>query len=476
MGDANETSTAPAPAALVTKLYRHDCPYECCPSRWSEFSTFTDEDAATKAKTALVPIVHRHQHMDNSWRTADFTVNDTFMQGLLSKALDKYQDLDMSLENWTFTPPYMPLVHRWEKLKEFHAKSNEDETVTDDEKKTADALLDFLGPVLSSSVDALAKTHETGKILFSDIWQIFPPGELVVTKFYGIDTVCRVLKYTLKETRTGDYWIIKMEYVDWDGSRCGYDTTSVVISQYRGLSHVKFLPVYPLSFHPDPEDLKDKLIKRGRKFEELRGFHFRAYKGKRILMDAGEERPVSGRVVIDAYAYYTSSNLVKPKLRPLNTNDDDDAEDDEDAEDGTSRVKPPRRPSLDETQSTSGSDSGSDSGSIFKGPIKTLTRTNEVLGRNEELEALTDEQCLMANSWLVGFDLKSKEWGHLHVTDLVDIVWNYDAFSNLVLPSDEKELAWSFVESKTVSDEAFDDFIPDKGRGIIILMFGPPGK
>lgn len=31
------------------------------------------------------------------------------------------------------------------------------------------------------------------------------------------------------------------------------------------------------------------------------------------------------------------------------------------------------------------------------------------------------------------------------------------------------------MESKTTSNEAFDDFIPDKGRGIIILLFGPPG-
>lgn len=65
--------------------------------------------------------------------------------------------------------------------------------------------------------------------------------------------------------------------------------------------------------------------------------------------------------------------------------------------------------------------------------------------------------------------------GLVNIDSLSDVEWNYDAFDNLVVPDDEKQLAWDFVESKTTSNEAFDDFIPDKGRGIIILMFGPPG-
>lgn len=63
----------------------------------------------------------------------------------------------------------------------------------------------------------------------------------------------------------------------------------------------------------------------------------------------------------------------------------------------------------------------------------------------------------------------------MNIDGLSDVVWNYDAFDNIVVPDDKKQLAWDFVESKTTSNEAFDDFIPDKGRGMIILMFGPPG-
>jgi SpoVK/Ycf46/Vps4 family AAA+-type ATPase len=61
------------------------------------------------------------------------------------------------------------------------------------------------------------------------------------------------------------------------------------------------------------------------------------------------------------------------------------------------------------------------------------------------------------------------------VDKLSDIVWNDEAFEYLILPGDEKELAWSIVESKALGGGTFDDFVQDKGRGIIVLMFGPPG-
>ncbi|KAL7792063.1 P-loop containing nucleoside triphosphate hydrolase protein [Trichoderma ceciliae] len=48
-------------------------------------------------------------------------------------------------------------------------------------------------------------------------------------------------------------------------------------------------------------------------------------------------------------------------------------------------------------------------------------------------------------------------------------------FANLVLPCDEKELAWSFIDNKNFISPNFDNFITNKGRGIIILMFRPPG-
>jgi len=101
--------------------------------------------------------------------------------------------------------------------------------------------------------------------------------------------------------------------------------------------------------------------------------------------------------------------------------------------------------------------------------------SEEGKSRKEDLASLTDEQCMIATPWLRGMDLKTKEWGMFFVDEMHDIVWNEKAFDNLVLPEEDKALTWDFVEAKRLSNSTYDDFIADKGRGTIILMFGKPG-
>jgi SpoVK/Ycf46/Vps4 family AAA+-type ATPase len=75
-----------------------------------------------------------------------------------------------------------------------------------------------------------------------------------------------------------------------------------------------------------------------------------------------------------------------------------------------------------------------------------------------------------------GYSLTEKLWGEFEVDDVSDIVWNDDAFPNLILPSGYKDLVLSFVEGKAASkDDDFDDFIKGKGLGIILLLVGNPG-
>ena len=55
------------------------------------------------------------------------------------------------------------------------------------------------------------------------------------------------------------------------------------------------------------------------------------------------------------------------------------------------------------------------------------------------------------------------------VDDLTEIEWNDAAFDHLVLPGNEKELAWAFVENKALSTNHFDDFVQDKGTCLVPL-------
>ncbi|PTB76399.1 P-loop containing nucleoside triphosphate hydrolase protein [Trichoderma longibrachiatum ATCC 18648] len=339
-----------------------------------------------------MPIVQRFVHCHTTWVTESFTINGPHMRTILLQVLSNYQDLDLELENWTFRPPYIPLVHRWQRLQDY-CKETTDEAV----RKAGQEMIDFLLPIVGPSVNSLAQTRLTGKVKFDSLWQIFPPGELVMTQMYGQDTVCRVLKRNLigNSFSSRGIWVIDMEYVDWNGDHCGYLTMKTKISAYEGYARAHQLPTWPIAYASDPEAIRAKMVARGRQFEEFEDLSLHAIRG---------------------------------------------------SEDCHPRKRKRRRTSKPSPHNHS----------------------------NNTSPPLTDEQCILTTPWIHGFDLKAKEWALFLVEEMKDITWNDDAFSNLVLPGDEKELAWSFIENKNFANSEFDDFVTDKGRGIIILMFGPP--
>lgn len=58
---------------------------------------------------------------------------------------------------------------------------------------------------------------------------------------------------------------------------------------------------------------------------------------------------------------------------------------------------------------------------------------------------------------------------------LQDIPFNERAFSSLNLPKNQKDLILGFTSVKAPYRNQFDDVIEGKGKGIIILLSGPPG-
>lgn len=276
---------------LVSKWYHHDCPMGACPDRWAEFDNVDDERADLDARTRKVPIIHRHRFIKKHWVTDSVTVQDPAIREVLSTVLAKYQDLDLDLVNWTFEPPFMPLVHRWEELKAYYVNLPEG----DAKKNAAAALLTFITPIVAPSVISRQHTQATGKVSFENVWQIFPPGSIVRTKFYGADVTCRVVKYKKRVTDDGPQWVITMEYVDWNGEKAGWTSTSMTILYYNGYKKVTGLPVFPISFAPDEAKLREESMARGSKWAGLRGYHFKVANGTKILLETPtpQQRPVS---------------------------------------------------------------------------------------------------------------------------------------------------------------------------------------
>ena len=61
-----------------------------------------------------------------------------------------------------------------------------------------------------------------------------------------------------------------------------------------------------------------------------------------------------------------------------------------------------------------------------------------------------------------------------NVQKIADISWNDDAFPNLVMDNQRKDLLHSLIEAHD-EKTGLNDFILGKGHGLVISLYGPPG-
>ncbi|RWA05440.1 hypothetical protein EKO27_g9667, partial [Xylaria grammica] len=418
------------------------CVEGCCRPRWSDFKDVDDDFKDLVARTANVPIIQCMSQRKGKWVTTSITVQDVSMRKVLKEVLEGYQGLDLDLEDYTFRTPFMPLCHRWEDLT--HFRLNAQDPVL---KRTVTNMTDFLTQIVASTVSSMERIQKTGKIRCHNIWQLFAPDTLVSTKLYGVPITCRVKECTEMGSVGTSRWRVTMEYINWNGETTGFSQIAATIEPYDGYRRVNSLPVFPISFLEDEASYRASMTARGRTFEELRGYHIMNANGVRVTIeeDADKKKQTS------------TTSYRRQDSKDIESSDD---EDDVNMDTYNERVPP-----------ESSRDSRFAAISVDENP-----RAERPVRRVENLQPLTDEQCLLATPWVIGFDLRSKDWCELRVDELQPVTWNDEAFDKLVLPPGEKHLAWDFVEAKNLElSEEFDDFIPDKGRGLIILMFGPPG-
>ena len=92
-----------------------------------------------------------------------------------------------------------------------------------------------------------------------------------------------------------------------------------------------------------------------------------------------------------------------------------------------------------------------------------------------KLKQWTTAQLLLCSASLKGYSLKNKKWLTFYIGSVLEIEYNDSAFESLVLPSDHKDLILALAESQVQHKDGFDDVIQGKGKGMIMLLSGPPG-
>ncbi|ELR10095.1 hypothetical protein GMDG_04495 [Pseudogymnoascus destructans 20631-21] len=195
-------------------------------------------------------------------------------------------------------------------------------------------------------------------------------------------------------------------------------------------------------YHESEKSIRETLVESGRKFcFSLIGTQHRQYRGRAFQMK--KKKPVeifiNSRIMIDAASFQ--------EINPNYT-----------------------RPSIFK---------GSDSIDLWLivDPASSNQIDESAMKSSMDLDALTDEDFLICSPTVLGFSLNDKLWLEFAVADISEISWNESLFNQVAIPSRSKKLieALTTFQSGGKAKYTFDDFVEGKGRGLIMLLYGPPG-
>jgi hypothetical protein len=427
--------------------------------QWQENIPKDVKSPVENEKTAKFALLVRNIKVYNNPRKTlsvhSIVIQSPLLKKLLQRVLRDYPGLSVNLKRLELSGKFEPIIHRWGRLQEEIAKLGDDTEDDRETKKHAELLFKVLRKEFKDLIESSQDMINKGVMTFEHLWTIFQPGSMVYAKQDGQDTALRLVstRYAVDQNGVPCLWV-SGRFVDWDGSRFGTNKCNVKISTYSGTRKINTLAAFPLDFHAEKEELRQRLLERGAKVEQLAGSHYRAYKGVGWKLNAfgtKDKFNIDGRIVIDTYGWNRFNPNYAIFVSPLDKKD----------------VKAVNNPDEDIDSGGIDDDEGCDGGMPLDGHF--------LEGDDAAKQALTDEQRLTCSPLVRGYSLKNKLWLNFFVNSVHDISWNKGAFDRLVLPSQQKELILGFVESQQDEMNQFDDVIEGKGRGMILLLCGPPG-
>ncbi|KAF3481541.1 uncharacterized protein GIQ15_04300 [Arthroderma uncinatum] len=321
-----------------------------------------------------------------------------------------------------------------------------------DELRYLSLLVEFISTTYQPITERLATQLECGKVTWDILWTIFKPGSIIYTKCFGTEKQrCVVLNAIEQKRKPGgvDYYNLDCSYVDCDRDVLGKAGILLEIDRFRGPRRIDLLPAFPLQYHPEEEAVRRNLTECGRKFCGLVGTHIRHCRGTAFFMERGVpvRVKVDGRVGIDATFFREMNpNYLRPRVEKYNSMGLDadgicyvdlDALLDQQAQIERERVK-------------------SDGAAAFD---------------------MNDDDYLTCCPTIPGFSFKDNAFYEFAVEDICDIKWSRSLFKSLTIPDEQRAVLMALARTRmgVVPAIPFDDFVAGKGRGLSVLLYGPPG-
>ncbi|KIV83242.1 hypothetical protein, variant [Exophiala sideris] len=455
---------APGSITEVKALYAK--PDERGREHWVTKEPADAVDAAENSETARYAFLVRKRKSYDSRKKYDvdsIIVQSPWLKKSLGVILEGYPGITTNLNRLVFQAPFHPFGHRWNQFAEMLERDDFEEPIA---KEHLQLLHDVLFEELKNAIAAKSDLVKNNVIDFEHAWTIFEPGTLIYSVSDGKECVFKLTSsQTAMDQRRGlRFLALNVWAVDWDGTKFGKNEAQLANYEFPGTNAITSLRAYPLEFHPQREQLIKRLTMRGKLFERFAGYHYQAYQG--VALGYGRcgmiRHNIESRIIIDCEAHNRFLPNREVELRALPTmnkasasshivSNGDEEVDDEDSD-------------LDRFNDENESDF-----------IYTPDSNDDDEGIRSKYRHLEPEELLLAVPYVRGYALKPKLWLWFYVDQIEPIKFAENAFTSLVIPSQEKQLIRAFVQSQVKYKDDFDDVIAGKGRGMIMLLAGPPG-
>jgi hypothetical protein len=149
-------------------------------------------------------------------------------------------------------------------------------------------LIRYLDKDFAETKKTLYPLLENDMITFDLLWALYKPNILVYTPTYNDNEQPRAfrIEYAAKESSfmNGTWYSVEGRYLEYDGKAFGMGTMHADVPSFRGSRKISSLSCYPIKYHKNVEELKAKLIERGKKFVALKGMNYRFHQGNNHLL------------------------------------------------------------------------------------------------------------------------------------------------------------------------------------------------
>ncbi|SMR61103.1 unnamed protein product [Zymoseptoria tritici ST99CH_1E4] len=382
------------------------------------------------------------RHMDRTNKQVQrisLQINSQHLKDILKETISDFPGVSFQTKDITIDAPYRVLYHYKDELEKV-AESLEDEEASEH----LDLLLNFIDEQFKNTIEEAQNLKDQGLMSYEHLWSIFRPGSIIYAPVYGQPRAFTLTNYAYSCDPPGLQ--LSLKFVDFDGEDFGTRSTIKLVPAFSGAQPISGFAAFPIEYHSDSHALHAKLVDRGRRMEQHAGMHFRSYTGIALEQTpCGMDRySIDGRIVVDTKTFhrlnanYAFNTQPFPSSNRKAKNGDGlfDDENDEYVDDDIADLVP---------------------------DVKL------------DLAPLTDEQCLLANATVRGFSFTEKRWFDFFVDKLAPAGWLQNSFSQLVLPSAQKDLVQALVANHTQQTHEFDDIVKGKGKGLIMVLHGPPG-